>query len=79
MANARLQLLQAYEYAEETVELFSEYTAMLIEGDPGIKNRRFADSADHFRCKENWLLLHPFGYSAIFAECNSYVQKVRIL
>ena len=37
MANAKLQLLPAYEYAEETVELFSEYTAMLIEGDPGIK------------------------------------------
>lgn len=33
-----IQLLPAYDYSEEIGSLFTEYTAMLIEGDPEIKS-----------------------------------------
>lgn len=64
MANAKLQLLPAYEYAEETVELFSEYTTAAF----GHRRRFFfrcwngrngADLCLYWDCTAAWNCCYP--------------------
>ncbi len=50
-----IQLLPAYDYSEEIGSLFTEYTAMLIEGDPEIKKyleiQNYEEERKHLKMK----------------------------